>query len=504
MSEEMESFPAGLIRLVKNNANKDMIIYDAGCGITRYSYERVYELCNRFRSLYRLRGIKRGDSIVTILPNSPEAIICFFAALLEGINYAPLSCSITNRELGNWVSIVKPKMIIKKTELADYTTDIETIDCECDGDFSWLNYASVDETIEDIDAHIYLMTSGTTGDPKAMSIDSRRLWNSAKAFSDYYGLSGSGVRFWNYLPMSYLGGLFNLAFIPIYCSGSFVISEPFSGRTVLNYWNFVKKHDINALWFVPSIIQGLLKLSGLIGKNVYDDTCKRIKIAFLGTAPVSLSQKEEFENKFGIRLYENFALSETTFITAENEDSIRFREQSSVGRVLPYVDIKIQKTIEVGNVGIIWVKTPYLFRGYLSNDGTTLLETDDEGYFNTKDVGYLNDDGVLVISGRERDIIKKGGFFVSLVEIETVMSEVDGIDEAVAIPIKNEFYGETYWLCIKLSENKNVEKQLKNINMWMIDNFVSYKLPERIVPIDNIPRTPSGKIQKNKIVESLN
>ncbi len=477
-----------------------MIISDAGYGIQRYTYADVLKYCRRYAAYFQRTGIKAGDRIVTVLPNSAEAVLCFFSAMMMGIDYAPLPCTVTQREFDKWLSIVRPALIVRKSGIAEYESTVRTVDCICDGDLSWIGEDEFSDCGAEHTSHICLMTSGTTGEPKAMLIDAERLWRSGDAFISCYGLKNSGVRFWNYLPMSYLGGLFNLAIIPLCCGGSFVISEPFSGKTILNFWNFVKKHSITALWFVPSIIQGLLKLSDLVGKNVYGDTCDSIRIAFLGTAPIMLDQKNGFEEVFGIRLYENFALSETTFLTAENRDDIRFREESSVGLPLPYASVKIVPIDANEKIGTIWVKTPYLFSGYLSENGDIEIETDGEGYFNTKDLGHFNEDGILVLDGRERDIIKKGGLFVSLPEIERLVSKYPAVEEIVAAAEKHEFYGECYNLYVKFRMTENRDRQIKELQMWMLENVVSYKMPERIVAVRDFPRTASGKIQKRKLL----
>ena len=486
--------------LCEKNSNKPLILVINESEKKIFTYADVEKIVKRYLFLFKENGLKRGDTIVSIMPNSVECITCFLATLLGGYGFAPLACQISYREFNNWIRLVNPKLVIKKEGIADYNSAIKTYECRCDGDISWLP-THEGEYYEGEESKVYLLTSGTTGTPKAMVLDGNRLWNSGKAFANYYNMIDSGVRFWNYLPMSYLGGLYNLALIPMCCSGSFVVSEPFSGKTIINYWSFVKNNAITALWIVPSILQGLLKVAKLIGGKKYIEYGKNIQIAFLGTAPVQLSQKQEFEEVFGMRLYENFALSESTFLTAENRDDILYREQSSVGKVLPYVDVKLKPIDGIKDTNVIWIKTPYLFDGYLDENGNVELELDEEGFFNTKDLGTFNSDDILILAGRNRDIIKKGGLFVSLVEIENVIKDLPEIEEVAAVPVPNDFYGESYVLCV-IFKNKEAN-QVENLHAWMLDNFVKYKLPEKIYECTEFPRTASGKIRKNKILDEL-
>ena len=498
--QPMKAFNKDFCELTKNT-NAEMIICTTSADTISFSYAEVMRIVKRIGYYYEQIGLKEGDTIATILPNSVEAICCFLAAAYYGINYAPLPCTVSERECHNWNDLTKPSFYIVKKGIVEFDIDIEGVQIETDSEFEWLSDDCREELAPVKSAKVFLLTSGTTGDPKAMQIDVNKLWNAGRAFAAEYGILDSGMRFWNYLPMSYLGGLFNLAIIPVCCNGSFVISEPFSGKTMLNFWNYVKQYQITALWFVPSIVRGLLKIHSMIG-NKYDELFKSIRIAFLGTAPIDLKTKENFESAFGIRLYENFALSETTFLTGEFENNIRYREECSVGSFLKYVEYRLDAIDGVDDVFEICVKTPFLFDGYLDKAGNLVLEIDDSGFFNTKDLGHFNDDGQLVLSGRSRDIIKKSGLFVSLTEVETVVVGVDYVDEATAVPITHEFYGEAYILFVIFKNQKDVEAQKEKLRGWMMTNFVPYKLPERIVACSDFPRTASGKIKKRDLLSN--
>lgn len=504
MSERMwkySCFAEDFKRLCLEKNSDNMIVFDSGMDGFSLSYADVMGLTRRFASWFRENELKEGDTIVGIMPNSPETIVCFFSAMMYGLNYAPISERVSRREFENWISIVHPRLIIRKTGSAEYPSNIKTFECKCNGDFSWLPYTGSDVCISS--ARIFLMTSGTTGIPKAISIDINKLWSSCKAFVDFYNLQNSQYRFWNYLPMTYLGGLYNLALIPICCRGSFVISEPFTGKTLLNYWSTVARHNISALWFVPSVVQGLVKISNLVKSSSVGHYGERIKIAFLGTAPIQNSMKEEFEKTFGIRLYENFALSETVFLTAENEEDICNRKQGSKGCILPDVLLKFVPVEGIKNINVIWAKTPFLFDGYLDISGKVELETDGEGYFNTNDIGYLDNNNVLILEGRNRDIIKKGGMFVSLVEIENTVRKLAFLEDVVAVPIKHDFYGETYALCVIPRQRVDNDDLKKKIKAWMLENFVAYKMPEEICVYSEFPRTDSGKVLKRVLTRKI-
>lgn len=476
------------------------------------SYSELDRLLDRCINLFQKNKLNPGDVILTILPNKIETILIFLAAMKGGYVFSPAPCTLTKGELQKTLDLVKPKVCfissIIKAELIEVFTinNIKSKLIACDNTFSWLEYeVNTSTMLYGDNPLIYITTSGTTGEPKVMVIDANRLWSSGCAFMQAHNLHGQDLRFWNYLPMSYLGGLFNLTLIPLCIGGSVVIDDIFSGKTFLNFWRMVDRFQINALWFVPSIVFGLLQISDTTKNSDYmRNLAKNIKVSFLGTAPISLENKRKFQDVFGIRLLENFALSETTFCTTEKIEENASLIEGSTGKVLPYVELKfcdLAHHYAKDNFKEIYVKTPYQFLGYLKN-GTYVSSCDKDGFLPSGDLGYLDKDGNLIINGRIRDIIKKGGYFVSLREIELLAESCYSVSEAIAVKHSHSFYGESYTLFVQSSydvvENKQI---LDEITYFIHHNLVSYKWPEKIIVKNSFPRTNSGKVQKHLLLD---
>lgn len=502
MNNFIGGFKEDFKKLCKNHADDVLILYEKEKETKIYTYYEVYQLSTRWITFFKEMGLKSGDIIISILPNSPEAVICFFATLIGGYSYAPLPDQVTEKEIKKWSDMYSNKLIIKNEDKKLNTLNIEhIIDIRCNGNMDeWLPKSEYQEKTKDIISKIYLYTSGTTGIPKAIVINSDTIWKAGIAFMDFYQLLGTPLRFWNYLPMSYLGGLFNLLLIPLCCCGSFLITEPFSGKAILDFWNIVRKNNITALWFVPTIVNSLLKIRNIIGDNYKNQCYGILKMAFLGTAPIHLDTKEEFEKLLGINIYENYGLSETTFLTAEVQNNISYRVESGVGTILPYVQTKLKPFQQNKDIFEFWVKTPYLFEGYLDKEGYIELSLDEEGYFYTKDIIKVLSSGEVILIGRDRDIIKRGGLFVSLKEIEHFIQEMPEIEETAAIPISNDYYGESYILFIVPSNSIKFNEVKKWVKKWIKDNLVSYKWPEDIIICKEFPKTSSGKIKKGELM----
>jgi acyl-CoA synthetase (AMP-forming)/AMP-acid ligase II len=176
-----------------------------------------------------------------------------------------------------------------------------------------------------------------------------------------------------------------------------------------------------------------------------------------------------------------------------------------VGRVLPGVEMHIEPLTKAGDgmtdeVGEIWVRSPYLFLGYLKPDGSLDPARGRDGFFATGDLGSLAADGTtLHLGGRMRDIVKKGGYLISLDEIESIAQRHPTVAEAAAVGISHEFYGEDVALYVRF-HGEGQEDPVGVLRIWLTENLARFKWPSRITVVDQFPRTSSGKVQKYKLV----
>ena len=178
-------------------------------------------------------------------------------------------------------------------------------------------------------------------------------------------------------------------------------------------------------------------------------------------------------------------LSETLFISSETIDSNSYRKEGGVGNILPWVQMRNNLNNENSECNSILIKSPSIMDGYLKESGES-----DNAWFDTKDCGIINESDILILKGRSRDIIKKGGVMLNLREFEILAEKFCGAIEACAVSIKHEFYGESYILY--LTSNSN-------INTCVHEQLSRSKWPEEIRYLSEFPRTASGKIDKIKI-----
>jgi len=501
---DIRSFRDDLRQLARFHASRPALI-DARNDLT-LNYADLAVLLSRLGP--QLQAWNHPDSrvVYAALPNSLENLATFLACMREGWTYAPIAVDASSREALRLAQCAGPGICLIPDSIApSYAADlaaagIRTLPVPLDGRFHWVQTAERFAEAPN-PGRLLITTSGTTGEPKVMAFNTDVLWSSAKAFSAHHGFLDAEARYLNILPMSYLGGLFNLGLIPLSTGGSTVVAEAFSGKTFLSFWQTVERFDINTLWLVPTIVRGLLGMADRTHRERFLPLKGRIRASFLGTAPISLQTKTRFEDVFGIALLENFALSETTFFTSETLDSRTKRQEASVGEILPYAAVEIrplsqESAEDSAPGGEIWVKTPCLFEGYLEPGQPPRLPTDERGFFPTGDIGTLSGK-TLVIQGRTRDIIKRGGMFVSLRELELATEEHPDVAEAAAVCVAHDFYGEDSVICAR--PRPGASPNAADVLTWLHGRLAKSKWPARVVFMDDFPRTRSGKIRKKDL-----
>lgn len=483
----------------------------------------VLALCRQLSS----RGVEKNMRIAVCLPNCVEFTTVYFSALYSGFTVIPLNTNFNLRELGFILRNCKAEAIIYSKTTGPHLdgalsgfNDIKKIclltgcekkkgitaeDCLDMGRFykcagPHLNIPAIERKPEDIFAVMY--TSGTTQLPKGVAHSVESMIRNALVFIKESGISAES-RFYNVLSMAYMAGFYNLTLLPFLANASVVIGDVFNPQQALNFWHTPIKYKVNTLWLVPTILSILLKLDR--GQEGADYCRQFIQQVFVGTAPLPLKLREEFEERYCIRLLENYGLSETLFISAVTPRTSQTR--GDVGKILPACSVSI---IDPGGnesafntEGEIAVTTPSLMLGYLDEETGELKNADRKKRFYTGDVGYLNSAGLLFISGRKKDLIIKGGINISPQAIENVLMNHEAVEKAVIVGVPHIIYGEDVSAVVKLKEGRDFAK-IKPLLVEHCRNSLSpVQQPSMFFEIEEFPLSATGKIDKKKIKNML-
>ncbi len=500
----LRSFRADFDALCSEKSHSRAII-DARTGRV-WTYSAMHEAAAGVGALLAAQGIRPGDRVFSILPNGVEQFFSFLASLRLGADFCPISPLSTASEARRFALLCKSAVGLVPDscdqalaeELRNATSKKKLLRFALGGDLP--SGACARAPASAAAAKLILFTSGTVSAPKAIVIDTDRLWSSACAWTKFHSFLGHDSRFYNILPMSYLGGLFNLGLIPLACGGSFVISDAFSAASALQFWQEVRDGGVNTLWLAPTMLRALLALHR--PDPELQKAYKQIRVSFLGMAPCGLPDKERFEKTFGIPLLENFALSETTFLSSEKLGDGLPRCPGSTGRPLPWVDMKFEAPAQ-GAPSEIAVKTPFLFDGYLTASGKIDPPPTADGHLRTGDLGALEDGGILVIKGRSKDVVKKGGYLVMLRELEEAAAQHAAVAEAAAVGVPHDFYGETAIVFVRLRSAGQERAAVEEVAKHLTTVLAKFKWPSQIVAVTEFPKTESGKTQKRLLLERL-
>lgn len=481
------NFRNDLIKICHKFSNK-ICIYD---DINNKEILYIDVLKNIFviQNYLKKKKISNKNLIVSCFENSSKNFQIFLSLMFFGYNYFPLAQDTTINEFDKAIKISKNNYV-----LVSNGTDETLIQYLKKKKIKYLNINKIQfnlkKKIPEKIRHfsvgkLILNSSGTTGDPKKILINIDKLWTNAKLFSNLYSFINNESVFLNFLPMSYLGGLFNLGIIPITKGGAIVITKQFSGNTFLNFWNLVFKYKINVLWLVPTIVKGLLRFSENFENYKQMFGIRIPNACLLGTAPINFNIKKKFEKVFGIRIYENYGTSETTFISAELENKL-LHSKNVVGQILPWIKIKKTKK-KYFNLN---VKSPFQFEGYIS-DKLSNLKSDD--YFETGDICVLLKNKKIKIIDRLRRIVKRGGLMIPLQLIENYTNLIDNIEESASKKIKHEFYGESFVVYYKHFKNKPIEpEEVENIYR---ERYSKNYWPDKFIKVSKFKKTLSHKIK---------
>ena len=333
---------------------------------------------------------------------------------------------------------------------------------------------------------IITFTSGSTGKSKGVMHSFNNFAFSSEKFSKQFGFNKTH-KFFHNLPMSYIGGILNLLILPLISESKIIISDRFDISKIINFWHEPIKYSANTFWFPPTIISLLLKLDrGDIGTNY---SKKNKIIGLVGMAALKENVKKEFEEKYKIPLFESYALSETFFLSTNFPE---YDKAGTTGKLLE--DVKIEFSQE----GEILIDVPWMFLGYIG------LKNDEffvESKYISGDIGRMDNEGYLQLTGRKKDLIIKGGINISPKKIEDFLSKFDFLEECIAIGVEDEILGEKI-VCFYVTKRSRLDNDIiKEINRDIVKNVgIEYNIDE-FVSIDEIPRNLNGKIDRPKMRE---
>jgi long-chain acyl-CoA synthetase len=302
-------------------------------------------------------------------------------------------------------------------------------------------------------------------------------------------------RYLHHLPMSYMAGFLNTLLCPLIAGASVLVNPVFDPTLALRYWTLAEHHGVNTLWLVPSMATLLLKLDRRLRDPLFYQGM--IRLACIGTAPVPARLWTEFKQRYGLQLQESYGLSETLFVST-NSPSLP-QKSGSVGKLLSGVTIRIAneqgQSLELHETGLIQIKTPFLMKEYFQNDAPNEPQT----WFDSGDLGHLDEEGYLFITGRKKDLIIRGGMNVSPRALEEGFLDHPWVDQVAVLGLPHDVKGEEIFVLLKPKVSPLPETWSDILARYAREKFASHCQPDHFVLVEKFPIGVSGKILKNQL-----
>jgi len=494
------------------------------CEGSTATYQELAVLVCRWSNAMAHGGVKRGDHIGVILPNSIEFVALMLVAADLGAVMVPLNTSLTPLAVHRAFEAAEVKHVVSTAALLKSLLTKPTSSRTADylpPDFSiadglWL---SVDKTIEDAtlladflydvspnaqplnvameeDALILTMTSGSTGDPKPIILTQRTKFNRANAAAELYGITEND-RTLAATPL-YHSLAERLVLIPLLTGGTSILMQAFSPTAWLEC---VSKQNVT---FTIAVSSQLKLIAGLPGNqdmaHAYDISSLRCIVS--SSALLEHPVKADLLKKFDCEFHECYGASEIAIATNLDRTSARKKLQS-VGIPAPGVDIKIigqdGKIVDKGEAGEIVCKTPMLFGGYFKRPELTQTAMWGD-YFRTGDMGRVDEDGFLYFLGRTKDIIICGGINIYPADIEAVVNEYASVLESAAFAFPDEHLGEVVAIAV-VPVNKT-EINLRQLRFHCCERLADFQQPRKFFVLDELPRNSMGKLMKFQLAKT--
>jgi fatty-acyl-CoA synthase len=457
----------------------------------------------------RWAGLRAGDRFAMVTGNTPAAVISYFAAARLGAIIVPVNARLAAPEIAHIVSDAQASVVASAHELdsvvdvavADVDHDVVRFCLDDDGAHPNLlrpcgNLAPVreDYSVETDDALI-MYTSGTTGRPKGVLLDHHRAVWAAMAQVISLGLR-DGERYLHLPPLYHSGGVVFLNAITL-LGGTHVLLPAFEPGEVLAT---IERERITSLLGVPTMYQFLLRYP-----SIAEHDTSSWRVGIFGAAPMPAETIEELLARFpGVALFQQCGQTEAgpTGIYSTC-DQVRSQPESSGHLAQPFVQARVVDhngaDIAPGEIGELVLRGEPVMKGYWRRPDAT-AETLRDGWLHTGDLMHLYEDGAMRLVDRVKDVIITGGRNVYSAEVEQALAGHPGIADCAVVGRPHPDWGET--IVAVVTPKQGHEPDLDSVREYCRSRIADYKLP-RELQVAAIPRTPSGKIQKHLIRQTL-
>src|ERR671919_1284099 len=454
------------------------------------------------------RGFKKGDVFAIFLPNLPEYAIAWFGvASVGGISstvnplYTADELAFQLKDSGARYLLTIPQFLDRSLEAAT-AAGIEEVFVLGEGEgaspFTDLMgdpalAPSVDiDPMEDVVVLPY--SSGTTGFPKGVMLTHHNLVSNIVQGEACIRIK-EDERLIAVLPFFHIYGMVVIMQSGLYHGATIVTMPRFDLEEFLG---IIQEHQVTRAFVVPPIILAFAK-HPVVDK--YDlSSLNRI---LSGAAPLGADLQIACQERLGVLVNQGYGMTEASPVTHTERDDPDAGRPGSIGPVIPntearVVNVATGEDVATGGDGEIWIRGPQVMKGYLNNEAATAATVDEEGWLHTGDIGHADEDGYFYISDRLKELIKYKGFQVPPAELEALLVSHPAVSDAAVIGVPDEEAGELpKAFVVPAADDLDAEELMA----WVGERVAPQKRIRRVETIDEIPKSPSGKILRRMLAD---
>jgi long-chain acyl-CoA synthetase len=438
------------------------------------------------------------DKVGLLLPSSAAFSASFYGTLLAGKTVVPINFLLGEREIAHVIAdsgidtvVTIPLLAGKLKDLPLKVIDITALPKPPPGSITPKFPSPASD-----DLAVIMYTSGTSGLPKGVMLSYGNLQADTESAITHAKLQGKH-HFLGILPLFHSTGMLATLLAPTTLGSQTVYQARFSPTAVLNA---VRTHQISVLVAVPSMYGAINRL-----KEAKPEDFSSIYACLSGGEPLPRAVGEAFLQKFNIPIYEGYGLTETIGpITFNVPDALR---AGSVGRIIPTAEVKITddngNALGTGETGEIWMRGPMVMKGYYNLPNETAAALTGDGYFKSGDLGHLDSDGYLHVTGRKKELIIVAGEKAVPREIEDVLLRHPAVADAAVVGKKDPSRGEVVVAFVIPKEGQSIKpEELRDF--CRNQALPQWKVPREVTIVADLPRSPTGKVLKRVLAERVN
>lgn len=451
--------------------------------------------------------LNSGDRVALLLNNSVEYVSSYYGVIACGGIVVALNTSAKSTDIINWLKHSGTKILITDNNFYkhlesnienDELLDVIIIHTENNtkpGLF-WsqsTNYSGLEtfhpEIVSSSTPVSIIYTSGTTGHPKGVTLSHGNYVANLSEVINYLELT-SDDSILNILPFYYSYG--NSVLHTHLLVGAMIVLEN-SFMYPAQALQKIVDHKITGFSGVPATYSILLNRI-----NLDEFDLSSLRYVTQAGGPMPPYNIHKFVHKMdSVKFFVMYGQTEATARLTYLDPDILFRKLGSIGKPLNGIDIQIRdednNILEADTEGELYVSGPNIMSGYWENKALT-NQVLINNYLKTGDLGYMDNEGYIYLTGRRSDMIKVGGNRISPLEIEEAVVELDGIEEVAATGVDDEILGQVVKLTVVVDKNTDITEKI--IKAYCRNHFAIYKIPKYINFVDSLPKTTSGKIQR--------